>query len=417
MRLIPPLTALVVTAALFGLIIEREALIAFAQGDTPPQTPEADANEGDKVENAVLIPEDSPNRVAVVAIKSTSQPIDNAVILRGQTRAIRQVDIRAETTSTVVSEPLRKGVAVSSGDLLCQLDPGIRPASLLEAQARLKESQARTPQTEAQLDEANARLHEAQINLTAAQKLTKGGYTSETQLASAQADERSAHASIATATAGLESTQAGIESARAVVAAALKEMTRLELHTPFDGVLESDTAEIGSLLQPGDLCATVIQLDTIKLVGFVPETQVDRVVLGADADARLATGLEVSGKVTFISRSADEDTRTFEVEITVSNDDLHIRDGQTADIMISAAGAKAHRIPQSALTLNNDGVLGVRIVRKDQTAGFVPVTLLQDTLDGVWLSGLPDTADVIVVGQDFVTSDVALDPTYMDVTQ
>ncbi len=413
MRLIPPLTAIAVTVALFGLIMHREALVSYAGRTTPPQTTEPAST----VPNDIASSQKQSDRIGIVALKSYAQPIDNAVILRGQTRALRQVDLRAETTSTVVSEPLRKGAEVKSGDLLCQLDPGTRPASLLEAKARLKEAQARVPQTEAQLDAAHARLHEMQINLTAAQKLTKGGYTSETQLASAQAAERTAQTSIAEATAGLESTQAGIESARAVVAAAQKEMSQLEIRAPFDGILESDTAEIGSLLQPGDLCATVIQLDTIKLVGFVPETQVDRVILGAEAKARLATNVDVAGQVTFISRSADENTRTFEVEITVPNADLRIRDGQTADIQITSPGATAHHLPQSALTLNNDGALGVRIVRSDQTAGFVPVKLLRDTVDGVWLSGLPSTANVIVVGQDFVTSGVALAVTYQEVTQ
>eukprot|EP00903_Cladosiphon_okamuranus_P021720 g19969.t1 len=174
-------------------------------------------------------------------------------------------------------------------------------------------------------------------------------------------------------------------------------MDRLVLHAPFNGILESDTAELGSLLQAGSLCATVIQLDTIKLVGYVPETSINHVSLGSKAGARLATGKQVAGTVSFISRSADETTRTFEVEITVANPDLAIRDGQTAEIVIAAEGTKAHRLPQSALTLNNEGQLGVRVVREDKTAGFVPVTLLRDESTGVWIDGLPEEADVITV--------------------
>ena len=121
--------------------------------------------------------------------------------------------------------------------------------------------------------------------------------------------------------------------------------------------------------------------------------------------------------MTFISRSADENTRTFEVEITVPNPDLAIRDGQTAEIMIASEGTKAHQLPQSALTLNNEGQLGVRVVRADSTAGFVPVTLLRDEAAGVWLDGLPEQADVIVVGQDFVTDGVKVDPTYRETSE
>ena len=81
------------------------------------------------------------------------------------------------------------------------------------------------------------------------------------------------------------------------------------MHAPFDGLLESDTAELGSLLQPGALCATLIQLDPMKLVGFANELQVARLTEGARAGARLAGGREVVGEVTFIARSADPQTR------------------------------------------------------------------------------------------------------------
>ena len=75
-----------------------------------------------------------------------------------------------------------------------------------------------------------------------------------------------------------------------------------------------------------------------------------------------AGGAQVVGKVTFLSRSADPTTRTFRVEIEVPNKELKIRDGQTAEILIGAAGAQAHLVPGSALTLNNDGALGLRAV-------------------------------------------------------
>jgi multidrug efflux system membrane fusion protein len=225
---------------------------------------------------------------------------------------------------------------------------------------------------------------------------------------------RTAEAGIKTAEAGLEATRAGIEAAIAEVEAARREIDRQTIEAPFDGLLESDTAELGSLMQPGSLCATVIQLDPIKLVGFVPEAEVNRVIVGSEASATLVTGLQVAGRVTFLSRSADETTRTFEVEVTVPNPDLSIRDGQTADIRIAAEGAKAHLLPQSALTLNHEGKVGIRTIGSGNVVDFKPVSLLRDSSEGVWLGGLPETVDVIVVGQEFVTSGVTVEPTYKE---
>ncbi|MEC9196981.1 MAG: efflux RND transporter periplasmic adaptor subunit, partial [Pseudomonadota bacterium] len=206
-------------------------------------------------------------------------------------------------------------------------------------------------------------------------------------------------------------------SARAGVAMAEKEIDRLTITAPFDGVLESDTAEIGSLMQTGSICGTVIQLDPIKVVGFVPETEVNRIQLGARAGARLTTGQEVTGKVVFLSRSADETTRTFRVEIEVANPELTIRDGQTAEVAIGAQGAMAHLLPQSALTLNDDGALGVRVVGAGNITRFMPVDVLRDTIKGVWVSGLPSESDVIVVGQEFVTDGVPINPSYREASK
>lgn len=416
MRLIPLITAIIVTVVLYYLVIQRETLLAYARGEDPTASSSATAQDAAaSAGDAEIAQALAENRVGVVALHSEAQVFDSAVILRGMTQAVRQVDVRSETSSIVISEPLRKGQHVSEGDILCELDPGTRPATLLEAKARLIEARASMPEAEARLDEARARLGEAKINLTAAQKLSEGGYASETRLATAKANERSAVAGVASALGGLESSRAGIEAASAAVGVAEKELSRLTITAPFDGLLESDSAELGSLVLPGDLCATVIQLDTIKVVGFVPETQVNRIAVGSLARAELSTGDQVQGRVTFVSRSADQATRTFEVEISVDNADLAIRDGQTAEIAIAADGAKAHKLPQSSLTLNNEGQLGVRVVREDLTAGFIAVDLLRDEADGIWVGGLPQEVNVIVVGQDFVTSGVAVAPSYQEV--
>ncbi|NBV61534.1 MAG: HlyD family efflux transporter periplasmic adaptor subunit [Rhodobacteraceae bacterium] len=202
--------------------------------------------------------------------------------------------------------------------------------------------------------------------------------------------------------------------AEAALAGAEKELERLEIKASFAGLLESDTAELGSLLQPGGLCATVIQLDPIKLVGYAPEAQVGRIEVGALAGARLSDGRELRGRVTFLSRRADDTTRTFRLEIEVPNADLSVRDGQTAELLIASDGAKAHLLPQSTLTLNDDGVLGVRLVGDGNLTVFAPVQLLRDTVQGVWVTGLPDAADVITVGQEYVVEGVEVAPSFKE---
>jgi multidrug efflux system membrane fusion protein len=128
----------------------------------------------------------------------------------------------------------------------------------------------------------------------------------------------------------------------------------------------------------------------------------------------LTSGQDVRGRVTFLSRSADALTRTFRVEVTVDNDDLAISDGQTAEILVAADGQVAHLIAQSSLTLDDDGILGVRTVGEGNIARFMPVTLLRDTAQGVWVTDLPVAVDIITVGQEFVIDGVHLTATFTE---
>lgn len=418
MRFFPVLTAALVCVALFFVVLQRDALLGFARSVTggPEDEAPATAPESASVPVAIATSEAAGEvPVNVVALRSRAREVPDAVLVRGQSAAARQVSVLAEISGSVISEPIRKGAFVEQGDVLCEIDPGTSKALLAEAEARLAEARARVPETQARIVEAQARLEEARLNQTAAERLGDRGFASTNSVATADAALSAARASVTAAETGLETTQAGIQAAEAQVARARLDIERLTMKAPFSGVLETDTAELGTYLQAGapggNECATIVQLDPIKLVGFLPETQVDRVSTGAEAAARLASGQEVRGQVTFLSRSADDLTRTFRVEVTVPNPDLAIRDGQTVEIVISTPATTAHLIPASALTLDDEGRLGVRTVQ-DGRAGFVPVTLVRDTVDGVLLSGLPETADVITVGQEYVTDGVPVQASF-----
>jgi multidrug efflux system membrane fusion protein len=419
MRIFPLITAAIVSVGLFFLVFQRDTLLSFATGGT--QGDAAAPTEQATVATPSIHPPPSQanatgaeRRVSVLVQHSTAQLVDNAILARGRTEAARQVEVKSETSGLIVSEPLRRGAYVSAGQPLCVLDAGTRAAQLKEAQAQLMEATSRLPEAQSRLIEAKAKLAEAAINVRAAKQLSQSGYASDTRVAATTAAVETAHAGVSSAEAGVSGATSGIRSAEAAVEAAEREIARLTLMAPFHGLLETDTAELGALLQPGSPCATVIQLDPIKLVGFLAETDVDKVSVGALAKARLASGREVLGRVTFVSRAADPLTRTFRIEVTVTNEGLTIRDGQTAELMIATAGKPAHLLPASALTLNDAGRLGIRAAGADNRAEFMPVTLQRDTVDGVWVEGLPETVDVIVVGQEFVIDGVALDVTFRD---
>lgn len=354
MRPIPILLALVVCAAIVSFILKG--------GNTVKPSKEASG--------VSLAAHDFPP-VSVLVQKSMAQPVTSGIVLRGQTEAFRQIRVLAETSGKVISQPLRKGAFVTENQLLCELEVGTKSAALSESKARLEEAKA---------------------NNKGSQSLVAKGIISET---------------------AAFSREASLESAQANVDRAMRELDNLKIKAPFSGLLESDTAEFGSFMSQGSACGTVLELDPMKLVGFATEQQVARITSGAVAGARLLSGQEVRGKVTFVSRRADSITKTFRVEITVPNHDDRLRDGSTADIFIALSGVMGHLLPQSALTLNNEGIMGIRAAQ-DSKAKFMPISIIRDSVEGVWVSGLPEQVDIIVVGHEYVIDGREISVTYKE---
>ena len=335
--------------------------------------------------------------VSVLVQKSNEQEVTNGILLRGQTEAFKSVQVKAETSGSVISQPIRKGTFVKNGELLCELEVGTKSDVLSEAKVALALS----------LDELDASIHQYELRVQAAERqksLLKRGVGTEAAVEAAELSASSAE------TQSLSKRQA-VANVEARINRATTELNNTKIIAPFDGLLESDTAEYGDFMQTGAPCGTLLALNPIKLIGYATETQVSKIEVNTTAGARLISGDTVSGTVSFISRSADPTTRTFLVETTVPNENYEIREGSTADIYISLSGAKGHLLPQSSLTLNSSGVLGVRIALNDK-AKFIPINIIRDAEEGVWVTGLPNSVDVIIVGQEYVTDNSNIKVSY-----
>ncbi|MCS6757908.1 MAG: efflux RND transporter periplasmic adaptor subunit [Candidatus Devosia euplotis] len=210
--------------------------------------------------------------------------------------------------------------------------------------------------------------------------------------------------------AALAAVKAGVTSAEASLDNAQAELDRTEIKAKVDGVVQAPLAGAGAMLAQGQPCATIVQLDPMLFVGQVPEARIARAKLGLTAKITTIPGQDVEGKVTFIAATVDSVTRSFPIEIEIPNADGNIRDGITATVTVEVGSAPAHLLPQSTLTLNADGVLGVRAV-VDGVAQFMPVQIASDTREGVWVPGLPVAVDIITVGQEYVTDGQSVDAT------
>lgn len=292
------------------------------------------------------------------------------ILIRGRTEAFRTVDVRARTAGIVETVPLKEGDRVKAGDLLCQLDLGSRPAKLAEEKARLAS---------------------AELDLNAADKLVQQEFVSRTK----QAAEKAKY-----------------DAAKASVEQMEREMGYTKVTAPIAGTIENRPAEPGSFLQVGTVCARVVVLDPMLVVGQVSERDIAKLKAGMPGSAKMITGEAANGEIRHIAPTADQTTRTFRVELEIPNPDLSLRDGVTSEMRIPLQEGKAHKFSPALLSLDDTGRIGVRIVTDAGVVKFVPVTILEDAKDGIWVAGLPETVTLITTGQEYVVDGQKVEPVF-----
>ena len=55
------------------------------------------------------------------------------------------------------------------------------------------------------------------------------------------------------------------------------------------------------------------------------------------------------------------------------------------------------------LTLLDDGTVGVKAIGNNNDVIFYPTKTIKDTIDGMWVSGLPETVELIISGQEYIS--------------
>lgn len=283
-------------------------------------------------------------------------------ILRGQTASKRSAEVASEINARVVARPVERGDRVARGELLCELAEDDRPAVLAQAEAELRR---------------------AELELRGAQELKQRDLLSDIRMAQLEAE---------------------LDTARARREAARLNLARTQITAPFDGVVEALHLDVGDLATVGSPCATVLDLDPLLLTANVAERDVGYLQLGNPVSARTSTGERLEGTITFIGRQSDAQTRTYPLEVTVPNPDYRLRAGMTTVISAATDTVLAHRVSPALFTLDDDGVLGLRAVDRDDRVVFHPIQVVEDAADGAWVTGLPGVVRLITVGQEYVSA-------------
>lgn len=335
----------------------------------PRSSDSASVDAASAARSIIAIPEgesagESPNTLIVRATRLSPQAYTEKIRVRGRTQASRHVQVRAEEAGRVVNDPVPRGARVSVGDVLCEIAMDNREINLAEAESRLEQTQ---------------------FEYQAALDLQGRGLQSDVVVAQLKA---------------------GLESARAAVSRAELSIVKTKIVAPFDGIVETRVVENGDLLNIGTVCASVLDDSPMLLVGLVPEQSIDNVNVGARVDAELINDSRLSGTVTYLSRAADPASRSYRIEVEVDPQFENLREGITVELLVDAAEVTAHMIPSSSLTLDDNGVIGVKLIGSDNMVSFQNVEIVGDNTNqldpGVWVTGLRGNVNLITVGQEIV---------------
>ena len=306
-------------------------------------------------------------RSAVRVRTQTAEEVMRTIVVNGKTAPARIVNLAAETDGRIEHVGAERGASLKRGELIVRLDERDRSARLAQAKATLKQRE---------------------VEFAARERLKSESYVSEAQLQEAVAL---------------------LETARAEVTRAELDLGYMATRAPFAGALQARSVEVGDFVKRGDPIATYVDNRTIIVSANLSEFDARFVNVDDAAEARLATGETVRGRIRYVAPVADESTRTFAVELEVDNTAGTLRAGGTAELRIPAEVVFAHRISPALLTLDDAGNVGVKIINERGEVEFVVADIALSTNEGVWLTGLPTTATIITVGQGYVASGAVVD--------
>jgi membrane fusion protein, multidrug efflux system len=265
--------------------------------------------------------------VNTVIMQVTPAKISNRLNLPGSIEAWNELDLTAKIAGTVEEVVVNEGDSVREGDILIQIES----------------------------DDYRIALERAQ----AAYNLAKADYQRD----------KSVYSKGVIPPAELEARETRMQTAKADLDNAQLLFERCTIKAPIDGVIRRLDAKIGMYLGVGDPVGRILQIDRVKAVIGIPESDVTAVrkLDKVEVTIKALDDLKVYGKRHFISSSPETMARLYRLELELDNPEHLILPGMfvRADI-VKKSSDQALYIPfYSIISRNNEQYV---FVEKDGAA-------------------------------------------------
>ena len=304
-------------------------------------------------------------RLLVSAVEVKNQPITRIIRASGVSTAEFEMTVSAKADGQIISLNAVEGNDVAAGDVLVRLDTGTLAEQINAAKANLEVAKRRREVTE---------------------RLAKENFSAPLE----QAERLAAYA---TAKVNLRKFEEQL-SDRVIVA-------------PVSGLLETVHVEKGERVRRDTATATILGLDILSVIVAVPQNEVSQIKLASKVKVQIAGNGSRHGTVSKIASKSNPATRTFDVTIDLPNQDRKLRAGMSVEATIDAGSLQAFAMSPAHLSVAENGILTAKTV-VDGKAVTLPVEVVRAGTETVFVSGLPDDAILLTVGQGFVEDGAAV---------
>ena len=294
---------------------------------------------------------DSGPKFQTVAV--TRGPITQAVTATGTLNPVQNVQVGSQVSGNIQKLFADFNSMVKAGQVIAQIDPVVFRANVNQAQG--------------DLDNTRAALELARLNAARTQALVA-------KQNSAQSDLDQAMASLHQAEANVKIKEGALEKAQA-------DLDHCTITSPIDGMIISRSVDVGQTVA-ASLQAPVIftianDLAKMQIDANVAEADVGGVAIGQEVEFTVDAfpSQTFQGKVVQVRNApiTVQNVVTYDTVIGVSNPDLKLKPGMTANVsIISAHNDDALKIANGALRFRMPDESASPPAKRDPSAGGRP---------------------------------------------
>ena len=327
--------------------------------------------------------------------------------------AFKTNNISSSTGNRIKRILVDVGSNVRAGQAVVILDnvSAVNQESAIAGQRAGVENQAAAlASQEAALKSEEINLARQKKDLDRAKELVKIGGGTQQAVDQLQAAYDAAQESLKARKRALDASKASLDASRSSLNASQRSMQTVQENTvltsPISGVVSARNYDAGDL--PMGAILTVQQMNPLKVIVNVNEEEFSKIKNGMPVTVTLDAVPDetFNGSVYLIHPEINQQTRTFQVEITINNGAGKVSAGMFARVKFNYGTEKHIVVPDKAIVkMQGSGKRFVYVYKEDGTVAYTEVELgmrLKDRYE--ILSGLNDGDRVVVAGQSKLTN-------------